>query len=93
MREVLNFIKYSEDEEKLRQILKEVVDMCKALADMISRERKLGYDSGVEEGREEERKKRIQIIKNMLNRGFAYEDIMDIAECGRDEIIQIQQTM
>ena len=124
MREVLNFIKYSEDEEKLRQILKEdadrfnrmeqeavqllnlvtgaeieidteqeVVDMCKALADMISRERKLGYDSGAEEGREEERKKRIQIIKNMLNRGFAYEDIMDIAECGRDEIIQIQQTM
>ena len=128
MREVLNFIKYSEDEEKLRQILQEdadrfnrmeqeavqllnlvtgaeieidteqeVVDMCKALADMISRERKLGYDSGIEEGREagreEERKKRIQIIKNMLNRGFAYEDIMDIAECGRDEIIQIQQTM
>ena len=120
MREVLNFIKYSENEEKLRQILQEdadrfnrmeqeavqllnlvtgaeieinteqeVVDMCKALADMISRERKLGYDSGVEE----ERKKRIQIIKNMLNRGFAYEDIMDIAECGRDEIIQIQQTM
>ena len=120
MREVLNFIKYSEDEEKLRQILQEdagrfnrmeqeavqllnlvtgaeieinteqeVVDMCKALADMISRERKLGYDNGVEE----ERKKRIQIIKNMLNRGFAYEDIMDIAECGRDEIIQIQQTM
>ena len=105
MREVLNFIKYSEDEEKLRQILQEdadrfnrmeqeavqllnlvtgaeieinteqeVVDMCKALADMISRERKLGYDNGVEE----ERKKRIQIIKNMLNRGFAYEDIMDI---------------
>jgi len=120
MREVLNFIKYSEDEEKLRQILQEdadrfnrmeqeavqllnlvtgaeieinteqeVVDMCKALADMISRERKLGYDNGVEE----ERKKRIRIIKNMLNRGFAYEDIMDIAECGRDEIIQIQQTM
>lgn len=89
MREVLNFIKYSEDEEKLRQILQEVMDMCKALADMISRERKLGYDNGVEE----ERKKRIQIIKNMLNRGFAYEDIMDIAECGRDEIIQIQQTM
>ena len=26
--------------------------MCKALADMISRERKLGYDSGVEEGRD-----------------------------------------
>lgn len=89
MREVLNFIKYSENEEKLRQILQEVVDMCKALADMISRERKLGYDNGAEE----ERKKRIRIIKNMLNRGFAYEDIMDIAECGRDEIIQIQQTM
>ena len=87
---MLNLVTGAEIEINTEQ---EVVDMCKALADMISRERKLGYDSGIEEGREEERKKRIQIIKNMLNRGFAYEDIMDIAECGRDEIIQIQQTM
>ena len=125
MREVLNFIKYSEDEEKLRQILQEdadrfnrmeqeavqllnlvtgaeieinteqeVVDMCKALADMISRERKLGYDSGIEEGREEgreegQREKSIQIIKRMLAHGYTHADIMEIIGCDSEELLAV----
>lgn len=121
MREVLSFIKYSEDEEKLRQILKEdadrfnrmeqeavqllnlvtgaeieinteqeVVDMCKALADMISRERKLGYDSGIEEGREEgQREKSIQIIKRMLAHGYTHADIMEIIGCDSEELLAV----
>ena len=123
MREVLNFIKYSEDEEKLWQILQEdagrfnrmeqeavqllnlvtgaeieinteqeVVDMCKALADMISRERKLGYDSGIEEGREEgQREKSIQIIKRMLAHGYTHADIMEIIGCGSEELLAVAQ--
>mgnify|MGYP000800691876 FL=1 len=121
MREVLSFIKYSEDEEKLRQTLKEdadrfnrmeqeavqllnlvtgaeieinteqeVVDMCKALADMISRERKLGYDSGIEEGREEgQREKSIQIIKRMLAHGYTHADIMEIIGCDSEELLAV----
>ena len=65
-------------------------DMCKALADMISRERKLGYDSGIEEGREEgQREKSIQIIKRMLAHGYTHADIMEIIGCDSEELLAV----
>ena len=72
--QLLNLVTGAEIEINTEQ---EVVNMCKALADMISRERKLGYDSGIEEGREEgreegQREKSIQIIKRKLAHGYTH---------------------
>ena len=84
---MLNLVTGAEIEINTEQ---EVVDMCKALADMISRERKLGYDSGIEEGREEgQREKSIQIIKRMLAHGYTHADIMEIIGCDSEELLAV----
>ena len=59
---MLNLVTGAEIEINTEQ---EVVDMCKALADMISRERKLGYDSGIEEGREEGQREKVFRLLNV----------------------------
>ncbi len=89
--QLLNLVTGAEIEINTEQ---EVVDMCKALADMISRERKLGYDSGIEEGREEgreegQREKSIQIIKRMLAHGYTHADIMEIIGCDSEELLAV----
>lgn len=81
--QLLNLVTGAEIEINTEQ---EVVDMCKALADMISRERKLGYDSGIEEG---QRKKSIQIIKRMLAHGYTHADIMEIIGCDSEELLAV----
>ncbi len=87
--QLLNLVTGAEIEINTEQ---EVVDMCKALADMISRERKLGYDSGIEEGREEgQREKSIQIIKRMLAHGYTHADIMEIIGCDSEELLAVAQ--
>ena len=81
--QLLNLVTGAEIEINTEQ---EVVDMCKALADMISRERKLGYDSGIEEG---QREKSIQIIKRMLAHGYTHADIMEIIGCDSEELLAV----
>ena len=61
---------------------KEVVNMCKAIQDMREEERELGW---------QENKR--QTIRNMLSRGYAFVDIMSIAECSEEEIAEVQKNM
>ena len=62
-------------------------DMCQAVREWAEEERSIGRLEGRKEGAEESR---IIIIKNMLNRGMADEDIMAIAECDREFIDHVR---
>ena len=55
---------------------------CKAIQDMREEERELG---------KQENKR--QTIRNMLSRGYAFVDIMSIAECSEEEIAEVQKNM
>ena len=55
---------------------------CKAIQDMREEERELGW---------QENKR--QTIRNMLSRGYAFVDIMSIAECSEEEIAEVQKNM
>ena len=59
---------------------------CKAIQDMREEERELGWQEGKQENKR-------QTIRNMLSRGYAFVDIMSIAECSEEEIVEVQKNM
>ena len=76
------------------------VDMCEALTALIKDGWKEGKEEGIKEGKKEGKKEGIkegikegldektrQIVRNMLERGMADEDIIALAEC-RQELIE-----
>lgn len=77
--EVMEVIQCEEDSE-------EAGKGCKAIQDMREEERELGWQEGKQENKR-------QTIRNMLSRGYAFVDIMSIAECSEEEIVEVQKNM
>lgn len=77
--EVMEVVQCEEDSE-------EAGKGCKAIQDMREEERELGWQEGKQENKR-------QTIRNMLSRGYAFVDIMSIAECSEEEIAEVQKNM
>ena len=77
--EVMEVVQCEEDSE-------EAGKGCKAIQDMREEERELGWQEGKQENKR-------QTIRNMLSRGYAFVDIMSIAECSEEEIVEVQKNM
>ena len=83
-------IKMSEEEKE------EVDKMCNLSELVYERGMEAGRESGLEEGRrnglaEGMEQKTMQIIRNMLKRGMAEEDICALAECGKEEVERVRK--
>lgn len=65
----------------------EEYDMCQALREWAEEERSIGREEGLRAGADD--KTRV-IVKNMLLRGMSDEDIMVIAECGREFVDKVR---
>lgn len=77
--EVMEVVQCEEDSE-------EAGKGCKAIQDIREEERELGWQEGKQENMR-------QTIRNMLSRGYAFVDIMSIAECSEEEIAEVQKNM
>ena len=77
--EVMEVVQCEEDSEEAEK-------GCKAIQDMREEERELGWQEGKQENKR-------QTIRNMLSRGYAFVDIMSIAECSEEEIAEVQKNM
>lgn len=72
--------------DRLFQEVEEGMSMCKALDDLCERERAIGREKGIEEGR---MKERFQNMQRMLQAGMEETQIMDILDCTREELYAI----
>lgn len=100
---LLNFWELAEHMEKYRRIEEsgeERYDMCKALMDLRAEERILGQELGQKIGQEIGEKigerigetgKTLQIVRNMIARGYSDEDICAIAECSEELVQEVRE--
>ena len=91
---------YMEFYLKIDENGEERYDMCKALADLRAEERNIGQYIGQEIGQQIGEKigerigetgKTVQIVRNMIVRGYSDEDICAIAECDPELVGEIRE--
>ena len=75
-------------------------DMCKALMDLRAEERSIGEQIGQHIGQQIGEQigeqigatgKTVQIVRNMITRGYSDEDICAIAECSEELVQEIRE--
>ena len=71
---------------------KEGVILCQAFDELMEDKKQEGIEQGIQEGiKEGERKRRISIIRRMLEAGMEGSQIRSITQCSEEEILLVAE--